>query len=160
MWQYIAAYIIIIGLMFVAVHHTIILWQNKTLKAFIQQQQQEASIPIYFITVCNQTVDYMYKLAALTLGAHQRAKIRVTETYDQGGICRTSFENGNELVLIDYSQDIDWKMIRDILQTPDKEIKIFFDYKLPVGAERAVIENLDLFDKAITFGYCTEKGVN
>jgi hypothetical protein len=37
------------------------------------------------------------------------------------------------------------------------EIKIFFDHKLPKGAERAVIEQLGLTDYMVTIGICGKK---
>jgi len=37
------------------------------------------------------------------------------------------------------------------------EIKLFFDHKLPEGAERTIIKQLGLLDYMINIGICSEK---
>lgn len=68
------------------------------------------------------------------------------------------FENGDELIVYEYGV----AQIQKLSKHEKKCFvhKIFFDYMLPEGAERAVIKQLDLVDYMVNIGICSERSGN
>jgi hypothetical protein len=94
-------------------------------------------------------------LAAMDIKAHVDAGVNMRLHSDKSGIKHIIFENEDELLIYDYE-------IAQIVPLTQTEInnynqKLFFDYNLPEGAERAVIESLGLVGYMINIGICKDK---
>ena len=100
---------------------------------------------------------YIAALAAMDIKAHKKVGIGVKVFMDNSkqGITKVDFKNGDELIIYNYER----AQIAPLTQNEIKDyaLKIFFDYKLPEGAERAVIKQLGLLDYMVNIGICSEK---
>lgn len=101
--------------------------------------------------------NYIPELATLDVRAHTSAGIGVKSFIEnqEQGYMKTVFENEDELIVYYYDK-------AQIVTLTQYEInnysqKLFFDYKLPEGAERAVIKQLGLLDYMVNIGICSEK---
>ena len=101
---------------------------------------------------------YITQLASLCIFAHSNADINICNydnRFDNDGIMQIKFDNGDELLMYNYEKiKITSLSKQDIKNYVNK---IFFDYKLPKGAERAIIQELGLSDHLISIGICSEK---
>ena len=100
---------------------------------------------------------YITDLAKMVTKAHRDVDvgIRTDIINEEKGFVHTFFENGDELIVYDY----DTAQINALskLQKDKYAHRLFFDYKLPEGAVRAVIKKLDLLDYMVNIGICSEK---
>ena len=100
--------------------------------------------------------DYISDLAVMCIEAHNKVGIGVKTFISTENFSQTYFENGDEVLIFDYENLSEIKA----LSKSEKEKyqhKFFFDYKLPEGAERAVIQQLGLLDYMVNIGICSEK---
>ena len=101
--------------------------------------------------------NYIDDLAQLDIDAHKAAGVEVEQVvrkYEQG-YTKTIFLNKDELVIYDYNEAQIVPLTQ--LELNNYKQKIFFDYKLPKGAERAIIKQLGLLDYMVNIGICSEK---
>jgi hypothetical protein len=97
---------------------------------------------------------HMQALCRLDILTHSAAGIEVCRKEIQEGYQKIVFENGDELLIYEYEK-------APILPLTQQEVshyrqRLFFDHKLPIGAERAIIEQLGLVNFMIDIGICRE----
>ena len=125
----------------------------------LQQElgEEEDYTPVRYIMVGVNESQYIADLATMDIKAHKEMGINVKVFMDNAkqGITKVVFENGDELIVYNYEKaqiaPLTKREVKDYAQ------KIFFDYKLPEGAERAVIKQLGLLDYMVNIGICSEK---
>ena len=129
--------------------------ENKELRESIINTEY---IPSRYIMIGAKRSGYIASLATMTMNAHNQAEIGIKcmVCKEEEGYMRTFFENGDELLVYQYEK----APIEPLKQHERDEFcnKIFIDYKLPQGAERAIIEQLGLMDYMVNIGICSEKG--
>ena len=99
--------------------------------------------------------NYIDDLAQLDIDAHKAAGVEVGQIVRKQGYTKTIFLNKDELVIYDYNEAQILPLTQ--LELNNYKQKIFFDYKLPKGAERAVIKQLGLLNYMVNIGICNEK---
>lgn len=125
----------------------------------LQQElgEEEDYTPVRYIMVGADGSKYIADLAAMDIKAHKEAGISVKMFMDNAkqGITKVVFDNRDELIVYNYEKaqiaPLTKREVKDYAQ------KIFFDYKLPEGAERAIIQQLGLLDYMVNIGICSEK---
>lgn len=116
-------------------------------------------VPVRNIMIAAPDGDHIVDLSLMCLSAHHKSGVGVKSLIEEKHFTRTLFDNGDEMWLIKYDEN----MSIDALTKHEKEDyanKIFFDYKLPEGAERVIIKQLGLIDYMVNMGFCQKKGVN
>lgn len=148
---------LVISLLYIAVHHAILCVKYKRLNEE-QESQLEDSQPTKYIMVSWKNSDYILDLAHNCTRAHLASHIPIhfSDTDEELGRDNTIFENGDQLLVYDYSK-------ARIVPLSKAEInnysyRLFFDNQLPLGAERAVIQALGLQDYMVSVGICSKKG--
>ena len=113
--------------------------------------------PTRYIMVGSNESQYIADLAKMDIQAHKDADIGIKIFMDNAeqGTTKVGFDNGDELIVYNYEK----AQIIPLTQNEVKDYaqKIFFDYKLPEGAERAIIQQLGLLDYMVNIGICSEK---
>lgn len=128
----------------------------------VRRLQQEAEVeveytPTRYIMIGSDKSQYITDLAMMDIQAHKDANIDIKIFVDNAeqGTTKVGFDNGDELIVYNYEKaqiaPLTQNEVRDYAQ------KIFFDYKLPEGAERAIIQQLGLLDYMVNIGICSEK---
>ena len=122
-----------------------------------QQQKDDIYTPTRYIMIKTKDGNYIDDLARLDIDAHKAAGVEIEQVVrkHEQGYTKTIFFNKDELVVYNYDE-------AQIVPLTQFEVnsykqKIFFDYKLPKGAERAIIEQLGLIGYMINIGICNEK---
>ena len=104
--------------------------------------------------------DVIADLSSLDIQAHKKAGIAIINQLVQPekGFMKVWFGNGDELIVYEYGV----AQIQKLSKHEKKCFvhKIFFDYMLPEGAERAVIKQLGLIDYMVNIGICSERSEN
>lgn len=144
--------IAIIALIFLAVDHTRILIENKRLWSYIQQEEATRSRNIYIKT--KEEDDLIDHLIAVNMEAYDQVQATIVKRYQNNDYLFIEYDNGDQIIVAQYGARIG--------AFPQNSIgnyshRIFFDYKLPDGAIRAVIKDLGLTDYMIQIGICTER---
>ena len=126
-------------------------------KAWRQQTQIdfEPYTPVRYIMIASEHAKHMMELYMLDVNAHSEAGINVKVSIAQEGYSKIIFDNNDELIMYFYDK-------APIDRLTQKEIdnyshRVFFDYRLPEGAERAIIKQLGLLDYMVNIGICSEK---
>ena len=125
----------------------------------LQQElgEEEDYTPVRYIMVGTNESKYIADLAALDIKAHKEVGIGIKVFTDNAkqGVTKVGFDNGDELIVYNYEKaqiaPLTKREVKDYAQ------KIFFDYRLPEGAERAIIQQLGLLDYMVNIGICSEK---
>lgn len=151
-WQFI---ILIMLLVYIGFDYGRLIAKNKHLQNGVLEL--ENNTPTRYIMVGARDSQYITYLATLDIDAHAQAGVLVkySEENKEKGIQKIVFENDDELIVYDYEN-------AQVIPLTKKEIndysqKIFFDYRLPDGAERAIIKQLGLLDYMVNIGICSEK---
>lgn len=146
--------ILVIALCYIGFDYGRLIVKNR----FLQREYGQAPYePTRYIMIGAKGSQYIQDLSMLDVTAHTAAGIGVMYLEDKKneGYAKTVFENGDELIVYCYDK-------AQIAPLTKREIngykhKIFFDYKLPEGAERAIIKQLGLLDYMVNIGICSEK---
>lgn len=112
-------------------------------------------IPTKYIMIGTKGATYIQELAQMDIKAHTKAGIGIKSVITAEEKIHTYFENGDQLLVVNYDKTQLERLSND--ERDGYEIKIFFDHKLPKGAERAVIEQLGLMDYMVNIGICGKK---
>lgn len=118
------------------------------------QINEETQLLTRYIMIGTKDSSKIQELADLDVEAHAKHGINVKFCIAGANesSMKTYFENGDELLVYRY-EDAEIEALTK--QEKEKYVhRIFFDYKLPEGAERAVIEKLGLLDYMINVGIC------
>ena len=139
------------GLCFVAIDHTR-LWINN----FRLHQFSISNTPIRAIMVSMQESVYMKDIAYLFINARKREHIFIKsyQNEEETGYHKIVFDNNDELLLYDYEKADITALTKHEKQ--QYEQNLFLDYKLPPGAQCAIVEKLGLLDYMVKIGICTE----
>ena len=133
-----------------------LLVKNKALKdQLIESIDPSAVYPTRYILVKSREGSYMDDLAQSIEKGHKKANIKQKTIVSENGLNKIVFENDDELLLYTIGE-------APIVALTPYELdnytqNLLFDYKLPQGAERAIIQQLRLTDYMINIGICTEK---
>ena len=146
--------IIIIGLFILAIWHAQTLIENRRLWASIKQNEETRSRHMYIIANNNSYMNYFINL---DMEAYDQMGIATMQRYSQNGVLFIEYETGDQIMVINYPE-------AHISALPAETIgkyahRLFFDYKLPNSAFRAVIHDLGLDNYFIGVGICTERSV-
>ena len=134
-------------------------WHGKTLIDYKRLQDSCGDnciiSPNHIILLTLDQSKYMQDLAQRCIQARKKAHIQILKMQTtEDGRQDILFENGDILSVITYGAQIAPLNKRDIGRYTHR---FFFDYKLPAGAERAIIKDLGLLDYVLDIGICTEK---
>lgn len=149
-------WILLIGiLIFIGIDYGRLVFKYQYNK--ILTPDEESYIPRRNIMIGVEGSSYIADLATMDIKAHKDANIDIkffTDNKDIGCI-KTVFENGDELIVYSYEK-------AKIIPLTQNEVdgyaqKLFFDYQLPEGAERAIIKQLGLLGYMVNIGICGEK---
>lgn len=129
--------------------------ENRKLKEQLNKEFEFTPYePVRYIMFSATGSEHIKQLARLDLNAHKAAGIEIDETYEEQGCVVTRFKNGDELLVYFEGAPISPLKRVDI----DKYThRIFFDCKLPKGAERAAIQKLGLINYMVNIGFCDEE---
>ena len=138
--------------MFLAIDHTRIIIENRRLRRYIEQEEIVRSRSIYI--KAKEEDDLIDHLAAINMEAYDQAQATIIKRYRNNGCLFVEYDNGDQIIVAQYGARMG--------SFPQNSIgnyshRIFFDYKLPDGAIRAVIKDLGLTDYMIQIGICTER---
>ena len=128
---------------------------NRRLQSYIGEEDTKYT-PSRHIMVRSSEGFYISKLAKMSLSAHQVADIGI-KSYNEdkdGKYMKIVFNNKDELIVYEYGTMPIGRLSKQ--EIDNYEHKIFFDYKLPEGAERAIIEQLGLTNYMVSIGICNE----
>jgi hypothetical protein len=104
-----------------------------------------------------QGTPYITDLAMMSIKAHSTVDIGI-KSYDDNadsGCMKVVFNNGDELIVYKYEKAQIVPLTKHEIDS--YEHKLFFACELPVGAERAVVQQLGLVDYMINVGICSKK---
>ena len=142
-------------LMYIGFDYGRLMLKNRRLQQSVFEFEDYT--PIRYIMIGATHGKYIGELATLDVKAHTSAGIGIKEYVEdtEHGYVKTVFENKDELIVYDYDK-------AQITALTQKELndyahKLFFDYKLPEGAERAIIKQLGLIGYMVNIGICSEK---
>lgn len=147
--------LLIIVLVYIGIDYGRLIFKVRRLQQ--ELGEEEDYTPVRYIMVGANESKYIADLAALDIKAHKEAGIGIKVFMDNAkqGITKVGFENGDELIVYNYEKaqiaPLTKREVKDYAQ------KIFFDYKLPEGAERATIQQLGLLNYMVNIGICSEK---
>ena len=139
------------GLCFIAIDHIRLQINNFRLHQF-----SISNAPIRAIMVSMQESAYMRDKVHLFINVRKRHHIFIKsyQNEEEAGYHKIVFDNDDELLLYDYEKA---KIIALTEYEKQRyEQNLFLDYKLPPGAQRAIVEKLGLLDYMIKVGICTE----
>ena len=148
--------IMLLALIYIGIEYGCMWKENKRLKESIQEVEKYT--PIRYIMIGAEGSSHIADLSIATVQAHGAVGVGIKCIYerDEEKTVKTFFENGDELFVYQYGV-----APIDALSKGQREgfiNRIFFDYNLPKGAERAIIEQLGLVDYMVNIGICSEKG--
>ena len=145
---------LILALVYMGVDYGRLIFKVRRLQ---QQIGKENYTPVRYIMVSANESQCIAALAAMDIKAHKEAGVGVKMFIDNAkqGITKVDFENGDELIVYNYEKAQIVPLTQN--EVRDYALKIFFDYKLPEGAERAIIKQLGLLDYMVNIGICSEK---
>ena len=95
------------------------------------------------------------RLMEMNIQAHLHANVKILSDGEKDGCRLIVFDNGDEIMIYDREAQIVPLMAHE---RDDFVVKVFVDYELPVGTERAFIEQLGLIDYMVYIGICKSKG--
>lgn len=146
--------ILIIGLIYIGIDYGRLVVKSRK----HQEIQFTSDLPSRHIMIKASASQHIHNLIKMDMEAHKKAdiSIKVYEDKLDQGIMKIIYDNNDELIIYDY----DKAQIVPLKQNEIKDYahKLFFDYTLPQGAERAIIEQLGLLDYMVNIGICSEKG--
>ena len=151
--------IMILALIYIGVDYGRLVVKSRRL-----EQESETTfeftpyLPTRYIMIDANESQYITDLVTMDVKAHLQAGISIKyseENKDKGILLKTIFENGDELIVYDYNNAQIAPLTKQEINNYSQ--KLFFDYKLPKGAERAIIEQLGLVDYMVNIGICSEK---
>ena len=145
--------IMLLALIYIGIEYGCMWKENKRLKENIQEHT-----PVRYIMIGAEGSSYIADLSIATVQAHSAAGVGIKCIYekDEEKMVKTFFENGDELFVYQYGMAAIEALSKE--QREGFMNRIFFDYNLPQGAERAIIEQLGLVDYMVNIGICSEKG--
>lgn len=148
--------LMLLGLLYIGIEYGCLLRENKRLREGVQEIDEYT--PVRYIMIGAKGSSHIADLSITTVQAHSAVGVGIKCIYekDEEKVVKTFFENGDELFIYQYG-------VAPIDALSKGQIdgfinRIFFDYNLPQGAERAVIEQLGLVDYMVNIGICSEKG--
>lgn len=151
--------LLICGLVFIGIDYGRLIIKNRRLEqALVEDVELNPYTPTRYIMICAEPGSCLLDLAEMSVRAHLKSGITIMLQEDKemtGGYVKTIFGNGDELIVYDYNNAKIEKLTKQ--ERDDYAQRIFFDHKLPEGAERAIIEKLGLVDYMISVGICTKK---
>ena len=95
----------------------------------------------------------MADLYRKAMKAHENAGDNIRLAFNRDGYIFTAYESGCELRFYNMEAQID-KLTQHEIE--NYENRVFVDYKLPLGAIRAIIGDLGLRNYMFDFGICDE----
>ena len=139
------------GLCFIAIDHIRLQINNFRLHQF-----SISDAPIRAIMVSMQESAYMKNIVHLFINARKRQHIFIKsyQSEEETGYLKVIFDNDDELLLYNYEKANIIALTENEKQ--QYEQNLFLDYKLPPGAQCAIVEKLGLLDYMIKVGICTE----
>ena len=146
--------ILVIALFYIGFDYGRLIVKNRRLQEECGQAPYE---PTRYIMIGAKGSQHIQDLSMLDVTAHTAIGIGVMYLEDRKneGYAKTIFENGDELIVYCYEKAQIAPLTKREIN--DYKHKIFFDYKLPEGAERAIIKQLGLLDYMVNIGICSEK---
>ena len=146
--------IVIIGLVIIGVLYANMWKENDALREALEDGVQTIELPLKYIMFCAGPDSGVMELAQAALHAHAFAGVKIKDVVSNKECQKTIYENNDELIVYQYGAKIK-PLKRHELN--GYTLKIFFDDKLPAGAERVIIKQLGLSDCMVTIGICTNK---
>lgn len=147
---------LVVLLIYIGFDYGRLIINNRRLQNYVGEEDTKYT-PSRHIMFRSSEGFYISKLAKMSLSAHQIADVGI-KSYNEdqdGKYMKIVFDNKDELIVYEYgAMPIDRLSKQEI---DNYEHKIFFDYKLPEGAERAIIEQLGLTNYMVNIGICSEK---
>ena len=145
--------LLVIGaLIFLALHHTRLLIENKRLWTCVEKNTDTRARNIYVMIDDSQ---YMEKLINLDMEVHDQMMIGIKNRFSCHGFASIEYENGDQIMVIKYSGQRLQKLPAETIS--NHAHRIFFDYRLPDSVFNATINDLGLTDYMIRVGVCTER---
>lgn len=154
-WQWI---LLIIALIYIGIDYGRLIVKSRRLEDLVGNSiEYEEYTPTMYIMVGAQGSEYIADLSMMDVKAHQDVGVGISVAIvkEEQGYTKSIFENGDILVVYCYEKAQFAPLTRQ--ERERYAMRLFFDYKLPIGAERAVIEQLGLLDHMIDIGICSEK---
>ena len=105
---------------------------------------------LFFASEEGQHIADLYRKA---MQARERAGDNIRLSFNREGYICTVYESGDELRFYSNGESLE-KLTKHEIE--DYENRVFFDYKLPLGAIRAIIGDLGLRNYMFSFGICDE----
>ena len=146
--------IVIIGLVIIGFLYGNMWKENDALRKALEDGGQTIELPLKYIMFSAGPDSEIMELAQTALHAHAFAGVKIKDVVSSKECQKTIYENNDELIVYQYGATIK-PLKRHELN--GYALKIFFDDKLPTGAERAIIKQLGLADCMVTIGICTNK---
>lgn len=114
-------------------------------------------VPQRYIMIGAKKSKYIADLASMDIKAHSKVGVGIKTWIEKAekGYNKIIFDNADELIIYEYETAQIAQLTKH--ERDNYAQKIFFDYKLPEGAERAVIKQLGLLDYMVNIGICSEK---
>lgn len=151
--------LLLCGLVFIGIDYGRLIAKSRRIEQeLVEDIELNPYTPTRYIMICAESDSCLLDLAEMAVRAHLKSGIKVMLQTDQEksrGCITTIFGNGDELIVYDYNIAKFEKLTKD--ERDNYAQRIFFDHKLPEGAERAIIEKLGLVDYMISVGICTKK---
>lgn len=143
--------LLIVALIYIGIEYGTLVFEHR------RQQKDDIYTPTRYIMIKTRDGNYIDDLAQLDIDAHKAAGVEVEQVVrkHEQGYTKTIFLNKDELVVYDYNEAQILPLTQ--LELNNYNQKIFFDYKLPKGAERAIIQQLGLLNYMVNIGICSEK---
>lgn len=140
------------ALIFIVVHHTQLLVENRRLMKCIEKNVSIKSRHIYVMIDDSQ---YMEKIINFDMEAHDQIMVGIISRFSCNGITSIEYGNGDQIVIVKYNGKRLQSLPIDTIG--DYAHRVFFDYRLPDSAFSATINDLGLTDYMIRVGICTER---
>ena len=130
--------------------------ENRRLKRNIMEQDDRCT-PLRYIMVGTQGSSYITDLAMKSVNAHRAAGVGIKNYEDdnENGYMKVVFDNEDELLVYKYEKAQIASLTKHEIN--NYEHKLFLACELPIGAERAIVQQLGLMDYMVNIGICSEK---
>ena len=153
-WEGLFLFVILV---YIGFNYGRLIIENRRLSSLQTEQGIEFTpyTPTKYIMIGTKGATYIQELAQMDIKAHIKEGIGIKSVITTEEKTYTYFENGDQLLVVNYDKTQLERLSN--YERDSYKIKIFFDHKLPKGAERAVIGQLGLIDYMVNIGICSEK---
>lgn len=122
-------------------------------KAQHMQIEYVSYVPQRLMFFASKEGEYMADLYSKAMQAREQAGDNIRLAFNREGYIFTTYESGDELRFYSMEAQIDELTQHEI---DEYENRVFVDHKLPLGAIRAIVDDLGLRNYMFDFGICDE----